>query len=62
MRPEISLLTDPAHEQALATMKKALRRAGLRGEPANRQERRRLNEALRRLGAPELQVSGTPRR
>jgi hypothetical protein len=62
MRPEIPLLTDPTHEQALATMKKALRRSDLRGEPANRQERRRLNEALRRLGAPELQVSGTSRR
>lgn len=61
MRPEISLLTDPAHEQALATMKKALRRAGLQGEPTNRQERRRLNAILRSLGAPELQVNGTRR-
>lgn len=61
MRPEISLLTDPTHDQDLATMRKALRRAGLPGEPTNRQERRRLNAALRRLGVPELQVNGTSR-
>jgi hypothetical protein len=56
MRPEIKMLTDPDHEKKLRTMRKALRRAGLSGEPANREERRRLNAALRQLGTPELQI------
>jgi hypothetical protein len=56
MRPEIKMLTDPDHEKKLRVMRKALRHAGLSREPANREERRRLNASLRQFGAPELQV------
>lgn len=38
-------------------MKRAMAKSGVSGVPTNRADRRRLNANLRKLGAPELQVS-----
>lgn len=55
MTPKIDSLLYPQAKMDL--MRLALKRAGLREVPSNREDRRRLNAALRKLGAPELQVS-----
>ena len=55
MTPKFDSLLYPLAKMDL--MRRALQRAGLREVPSNREDRRRLNAILRKLGAPELQVS-----
>lgn len=48
-------------QKKMDAMRRAMAKARLRGEPQNRDERRRLNNALRELGFPELQVAAGER-
>lgn len=55
MKPKIESLLYPQAKMDL--MRLAMTRARVSGVPTNREDRRRLNAELRKLGAPELQVT-----